>query len=359
MAKPRLTAPGEVRVAPIIELPSVLEALGVPPRYAFEQAGVPLSLFDDAENHIEYETVARLMSVCSALTHRSDLGLLVSARFRLRQLGPLGELMRHSATVEEALKSLVQYFNVHDRLAFPLLLQMEPASVFLGYSIQRPEVEGTSQIYDLAIAITFKILRELCGPDWQPRLVELSHHQPENEISFRRIFGPRVLFNAEWSGITFAASWLEQALPQADPVRYSELNREILGALAADSNSFTEQVTGALHRLLLGGNSSAASVANLFAISERTLRHRLRAEGTRLQQLLAETRFELARHLLQSTKLPVSKIAASLCYSDTATFSRAFHHWAGLSPRQWRASKANLNSAQATIVIQSAFSFCD
>ena len=192
MPKFGLIASGEVRVAPIISLTSVLEALGVPPRYAFEQAGVSLSLFDDAENHIEYEAAARLMSVCSALTHRGDLGLLVSARFRLRQLGLLGELMRHSATVEEALWALVQYLNVHDRLAFPLLMQMEPASVFLGYSIQRPEVEGTSQIYDLAIAITFKILRELCGPDWQPRLVELSHHQPENEIPFRRIFGPRV-----------------------------------------------------------------------------------------------------------------------------------------------------------------------
>jgi AraC-like DNA-binding protein len=61
-----------------------------------------------------------------------------------------------------------------------------------------------------------------------------------------------------------------------------------------------------------------------------------------LQQLLADTRFELAMHLLRDTELPVSRIAGALCYADPAIFSRAFHGWAAMSPRQWR----NLNRKQ-------------
>jgi AraC-like DNA-binding protein len=78
-------------------------------------------------------------------------------------------------------------------------------------------------------------------------------------------------------------------------------------------------------------------VARLFGISERTLRQKLQAEGTSMQRLLAQTRFELARHLLLNTRQPMSLIAAALCYADSAVFSRAFHAWAGMGPKAWRA----------------------
>jgi AraC-like DNA-binding protein len=55
-----------------------------------------------------------------------------------------------------------------------------------------------------------------------------------------------------------------------------------------------------------------------------------------MQRLLADTRHELARHLLLNTDLPVSQIATNLGFAEPATFSRAFRSWAGTSPRQWR-----------------------
>ena len=88
--------------------------------------------------------------------------------------------------------------------------------------------------------------------------------------------------------------------------------------------------------MLLTGKKEAADIANLFDISERTLRRRLNNEGTSMQRLLADTRHELASHLLLNTNLPVSKISADLGFAAPAIFSRAFRSWTGLSPRQWR-----------------------
>lgn len=340
MAKFGLTAPGEVRVAPLMALPSVLEALGVSPCLAFRRAGVEFDRFDHPENRIDHESLGRLLSVCSILSNRSDFGLMIATRFALRDFGILGELMRHSTTVGEALRVLMLHLNIHDRLAFPLLLRMDSANVFLGYSVLHPEKAGTPQIYDAAISIAFKMMRELCGPDWEPRFVQFSHREPENRTSYRRVFGPRLLFDAEWSGISFSETWLDQVMPDADPVRYGQLSQDLLVAQAVNPPGFRDEVQCVLHRLLLNGTTGAASIARLFGISERTLRHRLRLEGSSMHELLAETRFDLSRHLLQSTRLPMSKIAASLCYSDAAVFSRAFRGWAGVGPREWRALQA-------------------
>jgi AraC-like DNA-binding protein len=89
--------------------------------------------------------------------------------------------------------------------------------------------------------------------------------------------------------------------------------------------------------MVLSGTSSAESVALLFGIHERTLRKRLTAEGTNLQQLVSQARFELAKQLLENTQLPISEIAAALHFADAAVFSRAFRSWSKTSPREWRA----------------------
>jgi len=49
-----------------------------------------------------------------------------------------------------------------------------------------------------------------------------------------------------------------------------------------------------------------------------------------------ETRFDLARHLLQATDTSVTEIGFEIGYTNPANFSRAFQRWAGVSPRQYR-----------------------
>jgi AraC-like DNA-binding protein len=107
-------------------------------------------------------------------------------------------------------------------------------------------------------------------------------------------------------------------------------------ARASSSMSFADMVRGALHQMVLGGMSSAENVALVFGIHERTLRKRLSAEGTSLQQLVSQTRFELAKQLLENTQLALAEIASALHFADAAVFSRAFRSWSQTNPREWR-----------------------
>jgi AraC-like DNA-binding protein len=137
----------------------------------------------------------------------------------------------------------------------------------------------------------------------------------------------------------FAASWLDHAIAGADPELRGLVMQAINQTGANSTMSFADVVRGALHQMVMSGTSSAENVALLFGMHERTLRKRLTAEGTRLQRLVSQTRFELAKQLLENTQLPLSEIASALRYADAAVFSRAFRSWSKTSPREWRARR--------------------
>lgn len=328
--------PGEARIGPINSLPQLLRELGVSPRQALQEAGIPTNLFENPENRLSYESFGRMLMVCMQMTARTDFGLLLGSRFSLESFGLLGELMRVSATVRVALRMLILNLRYYDRFAFSYLLQLGRDQVLLGYSFEQPAVRSAPVFHDLVIAIAFRILREVCGPAWKATLVQISHVHPENPTPYRRMFGPKVRFDQEFSGVLFDSSWLERTMPGANPAKWNSLNRKIQTEQSRLPLSFSEEVLTVLHQMLPTGKTLAGDIANLFDISERTLRQRLSSEGTSLRRLLADTRHQLACHLLLNTNLSVSKIAANLGFADSAVFSRAFRDWSGSSPRQWR-----------------------
>lgn len=332
---------GEVRIGPVAAIPHVLRTLGVAPAGPFARARVPLRAFSNPETRITFEALGRLFAECSIATSCEHFGLLVGECFELQGLGDIGDLMRNSATVGDALQALLLHLNLHDRGAVPILINLDASYVLLGYSIYRHGTPGTPHLYDAAIAIGYRVLKAVCGAEWQAAHVQFSHDRPLDIRRYRRAFGPNVRFNAEVSGIAFASSWLDQTIPGADPRLRERLVQSIEQVRAGSHVSFADVVRAALHQMVLSGTSSADNVAMRFGIHERTLRKRLTAEGTSLQQLVSQTRFELAKQLLQNTQLPLSEIAAALHFADLAVFSRAFRSWADASPRAWRARTGN------------------
>ena len=342
--EPLTSQSGEARIGPITALPQLLKDLGVSPQRACRQADIPYPIFSNPENRMSYEAFGRILMVCIELTGRADFGLLLGARFRLENLGELGELMRVSATVREALRKLILNLRYYDRFAFCFLLQTGSDRVLLGYTFEHPAVESTPVFYDAVMAIAFRILRQLCGRAWKASTVHFSHSHPDNVTPYRRVFGPNVRFDQQITGISFDTAWLDRAMPGADAAKWHRLSEELQAKHSRLPLSFSEEVLTVLHQMLPIGKTAAGDIANLFGISERTLRYRLKNEGSSMQCLLADTRHELARHLLLNTHLPVSKIAANLGFAESAVFSRAFRNWAGMGPRQWRQENTALSN---------------
>jgi AraC-like DNA-binding protein len=102
-----------------------------------------------------------------------------------------------------------------------------------------------------------------------------------------------------------------------------------------------EQAKGVLKQLLAGQRPGIEDLARNLHLSTRTLQRRLTKQGLTFQCLLEEARRELARHYLVHSSRELNETAYLLGYEDANSFFRAFHHWEGTTPGQWRAIQKN------------------
>jgi AraC-like DNA-binding protein len=85
-----------------------------------------------------------------------------------------------------------------------------------------------------------------------------------------------------------------------------------------------------------GAVPTLSQVAGRLFLSTRTLRRRLEDSQTSYQEIVGETRRDLAVGYLTHTSLSTEAIAEILGYSDTANFRQAFKRWTGESPQRYR-----------------------
>lgn len=97
------------------------------------------------------------------------------------------------------------------------------------------------------------------------------------------------------------------------------------------------EIKAAILYFLGRGYPRLEQVADNVGITQRTLQRRLSAAGTSYTQLVNELRFGLAATLLDDSTVPIASVAKQSGFANHSGFSRAFHAWAGMTPRQYRA----------------------
>jgi AraC-like DNA-binding protein len=333
------------RVGSLVEIPALLREFGARPAEVLTSVGLAPGALDHADNRIPFAAADALLGACVATTGCPHFGLLVGERCHLSHFGALSQLMRNSSTVGEALGALAVHHRLNSDVGAVFLLEHED-SISLGYTIYRGNVRHPGQIYDVAMAITCNLLRELCGPRWAASEVVLSRAKPLDQTPYRRHFRAPLRFDHDHSALRFPAHWQERALPGADPERH----RALTAAFEAQhSGVLASRLHRALRLQLLHGKSSGDDLAQTLSLQRRTLSRRLSAQGTSFQKVLDEVRFDVARQLLEHTRAPISEVAAALCYAEVSAFMHAFRRWTGTTPGQWRrtarpATKGTLSS---------------
>ncbi len=86
----------------------------------------------------------------------------------------------------------------------------------------------------------------------------------------------------------------------------------------------------------MGLVATLEDVAVSLAMSPRSLRRKLEQADTSFRNIVENERKLMAEQLLTSTQMKLEEMALHVGYGDTASFTRAFRRWFGMSPGEYR-----------------------
>ena len=330
----RTEAPAMQRSASLVPLRGLLTELDARLEEALAGTGVSASeIRPDA--FIPYTAYLAILDNAARTTGRDDIGLLLGQRQTLAALGPLGRVMRHAATLGEALGEFAA-FQIHNSTGATVYLMRADRDVILGYGIYDPSIHTSPHIHDLVLAVGCNLVAELTHGAVEPDEILSSRSAPKDLRPYRKLARCPIRFGLGQTGLVFRDAHLAFGLPEADSGLHQAALAELAPGLAAARRNMRGLVPHVLRHLLLTGQGKMEDVAAHLGIHPRSLRRRLRQEGTTFEEIRDEVRYAVARELLRLGALSMTDIAVTLDYASASSFVHAFRRWSGTSPIAWR-----------------------
>jgi AraC-like DNA-binding protein len=162
---------------------------------------------------------------------------------------------------------------------------------------------------------------------------------PPHAQAYGYMFSGPVEFGAANAAVSFDARYLDFAVCRDETALRTMLQRALpLTVLQYRRDRLLVENVRLLLRRAPEAALTAEQIAERLHLSVRTLHRQLKEEGASLQDLKDEARREHAVELLRKSTRPIKQIAAAVGFASEKSFARAFRHWTGLSPLEFRKS---------------------
>jgi len=338
MPRPRLDvelfAP---RITPevFVLLIELAQELGVAPQRLC--AGLGCSVEDLRSGQpLSYLQAWRIVRRALRLTGRGDLGLELGIRENLSHFGVPGRAMSVASTLRDAGEVAIRYQNQTGVITrWRLERDGDYVAAVVTHNLHDQSV--VPFVVEERLASGLAASRLLIGNDFHLERVELAYPEPAHSERYRQIFQCPVHFDCARNRSILQRKWLSAPIATHSAVMAAQM-RALLEQ-EAKAKALPPSPTTAVEQLLLRSGKARLSieqVANTLQLSVRTLRRRLREDGSSFRALCERIRVETAQRLLIERGMTVSAAAKQLGFSDARTFRRAFKRWLGHVPGTMR-----------------------
>lgn len=326
-----------IRASLISALRDVAEEHGVAVESLLSEAGLDRGALDHPSNELSFDSAAQLLEIAAERFGDPAFGITLAERDPTGATGLLGDVVSHAPSVREALQAMVKYSGL---LIYPGSIEFreDTTSGRLTWLYPLKHNKRRVQFALFANALTMIRLKKLVGRDWMPLAVEVEHPELSCTNRLRRIYGPRVNYNARENVVVIDRYTLERANKGADPILYQILQEtaEIKLQELAGRSDLVARTAHAITEVLSTGPPLLERVAAWMRMSPRSLQNRLAQHNTTFERVLSDTRRSLAERYLRDSDIPLTEIAFLLGFSEQSAFTRAARAWFGCPPSQLR-----------------------
>ena len=326
-----------------------------------QRAGIPPALLDAPlarVSLVQYALLIRALRRCT----RDELWGLCSRPLRLGSFGECAAALVRCGNLEDALRQGFRHFHgLLDDFVPRLLLQGGLARVQI---VRRNTPDARLDPGRVDYAQKAFLLFAFGLASWlvarRVPVLAVDYTEPAQGSDSSRVYQAPIHHGAAHIGLRFEARWLALPVLQSpqslreflasapanlliryrDPRSVSERIRRVFGRQLLGHQRLGDPARGGAGPLATGGElPSIKAVGALPAMTPQTLRRRLREEGHGFQALKDALRRDTAIALLARPELTLIAIANRLGFSEASTFHRAFKHWTGVAPGEYRQTR--------------------
>ncbi|MGE5622426.1 MAG: AraC family transcriptional regulator ligand-binding domain-containing protein [Bacillota bacterium] len=320
---------------PLIEAAA---ARGVSERALEQAAGLPSGMLTPLPESLAAADYVRLLDAGAQLAHDPHFGLHVGERVKLGTYNVYGLILLSCRDFGQALQQTMRFEALaHDLGRSALSIEGDIAEYRWHSAFPRASRHLAESVFT-GIRVFGGWLAGRALPHVH---VAFAHAEPDDLGEYERIFGPDVHFGAPAHAARFDAALLSWPVPNADVGLYPILQQHAERLLkekqrAEQEGGIVAQVRAAIVKNLEQDRARLPLIAQELNITPRTLQRKLNDAGIGYQQLLDETRRELALEYLKQKNLSIAEIAFLLGYQEQSSFNHAFKDWTGMNPGAWR-----------------------
>ena len=292
---------------------------------------VQADLFRSSSN--QYRQIVRNLI---RLTNDPHIGMDLGSEFKISNLGVLGYAALSSATMEQSRELFSKYDALNERIVVP-------TNTFIGekWQIEINEKFPLGDILTFAVeefvSRTVELSSSLTNRAFPVLELRVTYPQPEDISKYEDKFACPLFFNQTKNLVVFETARLQDpiSLANEEVFKLCEQQCQVVVNKLADGDLLSRKIRNALVKVP-GEFPTLEEMSQRLKMGSRTLRRRLVKENLTYQQILDDTRKDLAIQYLENTTLTPKEIGFLLGYNSVSNFRRAFKGWTGKKLTDYR-----------------------
>lgn len=313
---------------------------GAEPSSLLAEADIPADWLDRPEHLITERQLSELIKAVWRYTRSEFLGLSPSV-CRRGVFALMAELALSASTLGGMLQQSARFYTaMSDDLKIGL--EVEPSEqsplVFYRLHLQHRGEDPHHLLQEFILLMWQRFASWLVGQQIPIASTCFGYPAPAHAREYRAMFLGELVYDQPACGFYLHPRFLQLPIIR----NMAELQfflrdcpAVILHRPVRDSSLHT-RIRVLLQRHDFEQMPDLDTISQTLLMAPRTLRRKLRDEGTSLRQIKDDLRRDFAQKLLASEHLSVQEVAEQSGFTEAAAFCRAFRRWTGHSAAQWR-----------------------
>lgn len=309
----------------------------LPQQPLLERAGINPSLLDKAGQRIHTDQVARLFKTVQETLDDEFMGFTQS-NCKVGIFATMAELVSRCKTLGELLERAVNFYNLISS-DIPIRLSRSRGNAVFSFTMHKPELDPQHFMAEFWLVIWHRFPSWYIGEPIRLKETHFTFRSPTHKTELQVMFPAHLQFNSSANRLIFDEKYLDKPL-----LRSAQELRQFVAKAPADVMTIPgsdSTLEAQIERIITQRDPNQLifapiqHLADELGISPQTLHRRLKESATSYQKIKDNMRREVAISKLVNERLSVEKVSEIVGFKEPRSFTRAFKHWTGLTPREY------------------------